>query len=203
MATLGKLCLFTHTKSFIMFLLIAFFTFIFPFEAQQCCAWIVLRTSSMSYLTLLRLLDVCRWIFVSILFLAINTCCVKGWKVAQQIFARREDGFITSIMFISCIIYFRLHCSILFRCLFVLYLFDSHLLFGSFFFNFYKHLFAATHLYHVHFSHCWVCIVLLFVVVFLLDYFLHYCLGFQVFDYFFKITTIYLKWFDGMYHELH
>ncbi len=126
MATLGKLYLFIHTKSFIMLLSIVFFTFIFPFEAQQCCAWIVLGTSSMSYLTLLRLLDVCRWISVFILFLAINMCCVKGWKI----FARKEDGFIASIMFISCIVYFKLHCSILFRCLLVLYLFDSHLLFG-------------------------------------------------------------------------
>jgi hypothetical protein len=35
------------------------------------------------------------------------------------------------------------------------------------FFCFYKHFFATIHLYHVHFPHCWVCIVLLFVVVFL------------------------------------
>jgi hypothetical protein len=44
----------------------------------------------------LRLLDVCRWILVFILFVAIDTCCVKGWKIAHQIFAYKGDEFITS-----------------------------------------------------------------------------------------------------------
>jgi hypothetical protein len=40
------------------------------------------------------------------------------------------------------------------------------LLFGFLFFCLYEHFFATIHSYHVHFPHCWVCIVLLFVVVF-------------------------------------
>jgi len=111
MVALSKLCLFTHTRSFIMLLFIAFFNFIFPFEAQQCYAWIVLGTNN-----LLKLLDVCKWIFVSILFLAINTCCVKGWKVAHQIFVCKEDKFTNSIVFISRVVCLGLRCSILCRC---------------------------------------------------------------------------------------
>jgi hypothetical protein len=53
----------------------------------------------MSCLTLLRFLDVCKWIFLFILFLVIDTCCVKGWEVAHWMFARKEDGFIIFIVF--------------------------------------------------------------------------------------------------------
>jgi hypothetical protein len=37
------------------------------------------------------------------------------------------------------------------------------------FFGLCKHFFAIIHLYNVHFLRCWVCIVFLFVVVFLLS----------------------------------
>jgi hypothetical protein len=47
----------------------------------------------MSCFTLLRFLDVCKWKLVFILFLAIDTCCVKGWKVTHQIFACKKDMF--------------------------------------------------------------------------------------------------------------
>jgi hypothetical protein len=83
----------------------------------------------MSCLTLLKLLDVCRWIFVFKLFLAIDTCCVKGWEVAHRIFARKEDGFTFFIVFISLVVCFSLHCFVFYHCLLVLYLFDSRLLF--------------------------------------------------------------------------
>ncbi len=33
------------------------------------------------------------------------TCCVKGWKVTQWIFVHEEDGFTTSIMFTSCLLF--------------------------------------------------------------------------------------------------
>ncbi len=88
MATLSKLCLFTHTRSLIMLLSTTFFTFIFPFKAQQCCAWIVLGTTSMFCLTPLRLLDVCKWIFVfsdwhmlcqRLTSCIINICSQRGW----------------------------------------------------------------------------------------------------------------------------
>jgi hypothetical protein len=165
---LHKLCLFTHTRSLIVLLSTTFFTFIISFETQQCCAWTVLGTNSMSCLILLKLLDVCMWIFVYTLFLMINTCCVKGWKVAHQIFAHKEDKFTAFIMFISCVICFGLCCSVFCHCLLVLYLFDSRLLFGfPFLFFLCKHFFATIHLYRVHFPHCWVCIVFLFIVVFL------------------------------------
>jgi hypothetical protein len=84
----------------------------------------------MSCLSLLKLLDVCKWIFVFILFLAIHTCCVKGWEVAHWIFACKKDKFTTSIMFISHIVCFGLHCSTICHCFLVLYLFNSCLFFG-------------------------------------------------------------------------
>jgi hypothetical protein len=68
MVALGKLCLFTHTRLLLMLLSTTFFTFIFPFKTQQCCAWTILGTSSMFCFTLLKLLDVCRWILVSLFF---------------------------------------------------------------------------------------------------------------------------------------
>jgi hypothetical protein len=105
MAALTKLCLFTHTKLFIMFLFATHFTFIFPFESQQCCAWIVFETNNMSYSTLLKLLDVYKWILVFILFLTIDTCCVKGWKTTHRIFAWKEDRFTFYIVFISHVIF--------------------------------------------------------------------------------------------------
>ncbi len=185
---LHKLYLFTHTRSFIMFLSTTFFIFIFPFEAQQCCAWTIIGTNSMYYLTLLKLLDVCMWIFVYILFLAIHTCCVKGWKVAHQIFVHKEDQIIIFIMFISRVICFSLHYSVFYCCLLVFYLFDSHLFFGfPFCFCFCKHLFATIHLYHVHFPRCWDCIVFLFVVVFLFSTLSFPLLfGFSIFLFFWK-----------------
>jgi hypothetical protein len=55
----------------------------------------------MSCFTLLRLFNVYKWILIFIFFLVIDICCVKGWNVAHQIFACKEYGFTTSIMFIS------------------------------------------------------------------------------------------------------
>jgi hypothetical protein len=167
MVALNKLCLFTRTRLLIMLLSATFFTFIFPFKAQQCCAWIVLRTNNMYCLTLLRLLDVCKWIFVYILLLVIDTCCVKGWKVAHRIFARKEDEFIGSIVFIFHVVCLGLRCYVIFHCILVLYLFISCLLFGFLFFLWINIFFATIHLYHVHFSHRWICMVFLFVIVFL------------------------------------
>jgi hypothetical protein len=112
-----------------MLLFATFFTFIFPFEAQQCCAWIVLRISNMYYFTLLRLLDVCKWILVFLLFLAIDICCVKGWEIAHRIFTRKEGEFTISIMFISRVVCLGLCCFVICHCFFVLYLFISHSLF--------------------------------------------------------------------------
>jgi hypothetical protein len=112
-----------------MLLSTTFFTFIFPFETQYYCAWIVLKTNSMSCLTLLKLLDVCRWIYFSILFLAIDTCCVKGWEVAHRIFACKKDEFISYIVFNSHVVCFGLCCFVLYHYILVLYLFDSRLLF--------------------------------------------------------------------------
>jgi hypothetical protein len=143
----------------------------------------------MSYLTILRLLDVCMWIFVYILFLAIHTCCVKGWKVAHQIFVHKEHGFTIFIVFISCVICFSLHCFVLCCRFLVFYLFNSHLLFGfSFFF-----VFVNTSLQQ---SICIVfisrivrfalssCLLLSFFS--LLDHFPHCCLGFRFFCFFKK-----------------
>jgi len=160
----------------------------------------------MSYLTLLRLLDVSKWIFVSILFLVIDTYCVKGWKGSHQIFVPKEDKFTASIMFISCIVCFGWHCYILCQCLLVLYLFDSHLLIEFSFFCFYKHFFVTIHLYYLHFPHCWVSIILLFVVVFLISTWTFPLLlfGFLIFWFFKKkLTTIHLRWFNKMYHSKH
>jgi hypothetical protein len=161
MVALKKLCFFTHIRLFIMFLSAIFFTFIFPFETQQCCAWIVLGTSNMFCFTLLRLLNVCKWILILFYFLVIDTCCVKSWNVAHRIFARKEDGFTTFIMFISHVVCLGLYCFVFCRCFLVLYLFISLLLFGFWTF------FAIIYLYRIHFMCCWVCIVLLFIVVFL------------------------------------
>lgn len=99
MVQLRKFYFFIYIKPFIMFLFVDFFTFIFPFQAQHFYAWIILGISNMYCFTLLRLLDLCRWILVFVLFLAIDTCCVKVWKVAHRLFARKEDGFTTSIMY--------------------------------------------------------------------------------------------------------
>jgi len=74
---LGKLCLFTHNRSFISFYPQLFSLSFFHSKHNNVVHEIVLGTSSMSCLTLFRLLDVCKWIFVSILFLVIDTC-VKG-----------------------------------------------------------------------------------------------------------------------------
>jgi hypothetical protein len=90
MVMLKKFYFFTHIKSLIIFLFVDFFTFIFPFKAQSY-AWTILRISNMSFFNLLRLLDVCRWMLVFILFLAIDTCGVKGWKVAHRIFVHKKD----------------------------------------------------------------------------------------------------------------
>jgi hypothetical protein len=106
-----KEVLYYHSHQvFIMFIFVDFFTFIFPFEAQQSYAWTTLGTYNMYCFTLLRLLHVCRWILVFILFLAIDTCCVKVWKVAHWIFVRKEDGFTNSIMFIFKLFIWVLHC---------------------------------------------------------------------------------------------
>jgi hypothetical protein len=111
-----KFYFFTHIKPFIMFLFVDFFTFIFPFEVQHSYAWVILGTSIMSCFILLRLLDVCRCILVFVLFLAIDTCCVKVWKVAHRIFVHKEDVFTISIMFQVCL---GLHCFVFYRCLIV------------------------------------------------------------------------------------
>jgi len=124
----------------------------------------------MFYFTLLKLLDVYKWILVILLFLAIDTCCVKGWEIAHQIFTCKEDKFTTFIMFISRVVCLGLCCSVLCCCFFVLYLFISHSLCRFLiFFVFYKHFFATIHLYRVHFPCCWACIFLLFLVVLLLS----------------------------------
>ncbi len=112
-----------------MLLSAVFFTFNFPFEAQQCCARIVLGTSNMFCFTLWRLFDICKWILVSILFLAVDICCVKSWKFACWIFTLKEDGFTTSIMFISHVACLGLRCFVIYRCLLLLYVFISCLLF--------------------------------------------------------------------------
>lgn len=126
MVKLRKFYFFTHIKPFIMFLFVDFFIFIFPFEAQPSYARTILGTSIMSCFILLGLLDVCRCILVFVLFLAIDTCCVKVWKVSHRIFVHKEDVFIVSIMFQVCL---GLHCFDLCRCLIVVYLFISYLLF--------------------------------------------------------------------------
>jgi hypothetical protein len=64
----------------------------------------------MSCFTLLKLLNVCKWILIFIFILVIDTCYVKGWYVAHQIFAYKEDGFTTSIMFISHVVCLSLCC---------------------------------------------------------------------------------------------
>jgi len=67
------------------------------------------------------------------------------------------------------------------------------------FFCFYKHFFATIHLYHVHFPHCWVCIVffLLLSFYFLLDHFPCCFLGFWFFfvslNIFWQQSTCFLK----------
>jgi hypothetical protein len=133
MAVLRKLCLFIHIRSFIMILSTTDFTFIFPFEAQRCCAWTIVRTNNMSCFTLLRLLDVCKWILVYILFLVIDIVSKVKKLHTKYLLAKRMD---------------------------LLLLLCSFLVFFI-----------------------WVCIVLLFVIVFLLSTcsFLVCCLGFQFF----------------------
>jgi hypothetical protein len=130
MEVLVKLCLFTHIRMFIMFLFVVFFTFIFSFEAEQCSAWTILRTNNMSCFTLLRLLDGCSWILVFIFFLTIDTCYVKGWKIAHWIFACKKDKFTTSIVFISNIVCLGLHCFYSLSLSFCSLLVISRLLFG-------------------------------------------------------------------------
>ncbi len=112
MAALKKLCLFTHTKSFIMLLFAIFFTFIFPFEAQQCCAWIVLRISSMSYFILLRLLDVCKWIFgFSIVFGDWHMLCQRLRNCTPNIYSqRRRVYYFYHVHFSCCLFGFVLFC---------------------------------------------------------------------------------------------
>jgi hypothetical protein len=186
--TLRKFCLFAHARSLIMLLSATFFTFIFPFEAQQCCAWILLGTNSMSCLTLLRLLDVCMWIFIYILFLAINTCCVKGWKVTHQIFLHKKDGFTISIVFISNVICFNLHCFVL--CCYLLVQFPLVVWVSIFIFFVNTSLQQST------------CIVFMSRIVgfalsscSLLDHFPCCCLGFRFSISLKKIATIHLRWF--------
>jgi len=63
----------------------------------------------------------------------------------------------------QCLFGFTLFCclSLFYSSLLVYFLF---VVWVSIFSCFYKHLFATIHLYHVHFPHCWICIVLLFIV---------------------------------------
>jgi len=99
MATLWKLCLFTHTRSFIMLLSAILFTFIFPFETQQCCAWTILGTSNMSCFTLLRLLNVCMWILVFMLFFGDwHMLCQRLKSCTPNICLQRGMG----LLFLSC-----------------------------------------------------------------------------------------------------
>jgi hypothetical protein len=108
MATPKDLYLFTP-----IILSIASFFFIFPFKAQHCYAWIVLKTSSMSCFTywgFLLFLD-SQWFVYC--FLVINTCCAKGWKVAHQIFTLKKNGLSPSIVFISHVVCLGLHCLVI------------------------------------------------------------------------------------------
>ncbi len=170
MAVLKKFCLFTHTKLFIILLFAIFFTFIFPFEAQQCCAWTVLGTSNMSCFTSLKLLNVYKWILVFIYFLAIDTCCVKGWKVAHRILLAKRMGlllllcsfptlfvwvwvvlfFVVAFLLFTCsfLVLLGLHCLVIYYCLLVFYLFISLIVVWiSEFFVSLTNFFATIHLF--------------------------------------------------------
>ncbi len=117
----------------------------------------------MSCFTLLRFLDVCTWILVSILFLAMDVLCQRLRSCTPNICSQRGQAYcFYCVHFLRCLFGFvLLYFLSLFSCsLFVHFLV---VVWVPTFFCFYKYFFATIHLYHVHFSHCWVCIVLLFI----------------------------------------
>jgi hypothetical protein len=117
--------------------------------------------------TLLKLLNVCKWILIFNFFPAIDTCCIKGWNVPHWIFARKEDGFTISIMFISHLICLGLHCFVLCRCLLILYLFISRLLFG--FLNFFCNNLFVSRSFHallsLHYLFFYCCLLVLYLFI--------------------------------------
>ncbi len=155
MAALCKFCIFTHIRSLIMFLSTTFFTFIFPFEAQKCCAWTVLRTNTMSCLTLLRLLDVYMWIFVSCCLWWLTHVVSKVEKLhTKYLLIKRMGLLLLSCSFLALFVSI---CVVMFFV--VVFLFFTCCL-GFQFFCFCKHFFATIHSYRVHFPCYWVCIFL-------------------------------------------
>ncbi len=101
----------------------------------------------MSCFTLLRILDVCRWILISISFLLIDTLCQRLRSCTPNICSQRECVYyFYCVHFICCLFGFALlyslsfsSCSLLVHLPPIVQVFD--------FFCFCKHLFATMHLY--------------------------------------------------------
>jgi len=123
----------------------------------------------MSCFTLLRLLDVCKWILVfKLLFGNWHMLCQKLKSCTPNICSQKRQVYCCYHFHFSCCLFgFVLFCFLsLFSCSLLVY-FPLFFVWVSNFFCFYKYVFATIHLYHVHFPCCWVCIVLLFIVAFL------------------------------------
>jgi hypothetical protein len=121
---------------------------------------------SCSFLTLFVLVCVVLFFIVVLFFTCSFLICCLGFHLKNLC----KHFFVTihlyCVHFLCCLFRFTLFCSLLlFSCSllvqFVLIVWVSVLFYLC------KHFSATIHLYHVHFPCCWVCIVLLFVVVFL------------------------------------